>query len=436
MSRSAKLAKAELDVWLYGCRIGRLAAPGAGKLAFEYSQEAAERFGSGSVILSTSLPLDAARRPRGDRVRAFFDGLLPEGEAREALFVRFGVERRDRFGLLEAIGRDCAGALVVVPTGTSDPEAGARLEPLEDGELAALIAGVHERPLGADPDRDVRVSLAGVQDKVLLARTPEGLWARPVGGAPSTHILKPQDMRFPHYAIAEHFCLLLARRLKVALTESEVISVQGRPVLAVERYDRSPTHGHIERIHQEDACQALAVDLASGGSKYQSDGGPSLRSFAHLLARYARQEDVARLLATTTLNVAVGNADAHAKNLSILHHANATVSLAPAYDITPTTFYKKVPTSRGPVDMSHQLGMWINNKRSIHQVSMDDIASEGASWGLGAKAAANIVAETLETIAAQAPGVAQSAEVPEEILAFVASRTEALLAGKTAQAKG
>ncbi len=243
-------------------------------------------------------------------------------------------------------------------------------------------------------------------------------------------------MRFPHYAIAEHFCLLLARRLKVALTESEVISVQGRPVLAVERYDRSPTHGHIERIHQEDACQALAVDLASGGSKHQSDGGPSLRSFAHLLARYARQEDVARLLATTTLNVAVGNADAHAKNLSILHHANATVSLAPAYDITPTTFYKKVPTSRGPVDMSHQLGMWINNKRSIHQVSMDDIASEGASWGLGAKAAANIVAETLETIAAQAPGVAQSAEVPEEILAFVASRTEALLAGKTAQAKG
>ncbi len=167
------MAKAELDVWLYGCRIGRLAAPGAGKLAFEYSQEAAERFGSGSVILSTSLPLDAARRPRGDRVRAFFDGLLPEGEAREALFVRFGVERRDRFGLLEAIGRDCAGALVVVPTGTSDPEAGARLEPLEDGELAALIAGVHERPLGADPDRDVRVSLAGVQDKVLLARTPE-----------------------------------------------------------------------------------------------------------------------------------------------------------------------------------------------------------------------------------------------------------------------
>ena len=281
----------------------------------------------------------------------------------------------------------------------------------------------------------MRLSLPGVQDKVLLARTPQGGWARPVGGAPSTHILKPQDMRLPGYAAAEHFCLLLARRLKLTSIESEVISVQGRPVLAVARYDRSYSEGRTERIHQEDACQALAIDMASGGSKYQSDGGPSLRSFARLLSRYASPEDLTRLLAITTFNVAVGNADAHAKNLSIIHAPNGAISLAPAYDITPTTFYKQVPTSRGLVEMSDQLGMWIGAKRSIHKVATEDLVDEAATWGLGAKAAANIVTETLEAISACAGRAAESAELPEEILGFVVSRTEALLAGKPAQAR-
>ncbi len=429
------MARPQADVWLYGCRIGALSAPGAGKLAFEYSQEAAERFGTGSVVLSTSMPLDAAKRPRGDHVRAFFDGLLPEGDAREALFERFGVVRRDRFGLLEAIGRDCAGAVVIVPAGAGDPQRTGRLEPLGDADLAALVAGVRERPLGDDPELDVRLSLPGVQDKLLLARTSDGGWARPVGGAPSTHILKPQDMRFPGYAAAEHFCSLLARSLKLTSIDSEVISVQGRPVLVVSRYDRIDKDGRTERIHQEDACQALAVDMASGGAKYQAQGGPSLRTLAQLLNRYASREDLTRLLAITTFNVAVGNSDAHAKNLSIIHLPNGDASLAPAYDITPTAFYTKVPTSRGPVDMTNQLGMWINHKRSIHGVTTEDLVAEGVSWGIGAKAAAVAVDGPLQGMREHTARAAETAALPEEILGFVTSRTEALLAGKPTRAR-
>lgn len=424
-------SRPSLDVWLYDTQIGSLSEPQYAKMRFDYTEEAEHRFRPGSVILSTSMPVNAARRPRGDVVRAFFDGLLPEGEARGVISDVFSVRRGDHFGLLSAIGRDCAGAVVLLPAGSPAPGTGRGMDPLADQDLERLVARLKERPLGAD--NDVRVSLPGAQEKLLLARTPDGTWGRPVDGAPSTHILKPQDMRLDSYAVAESFCLHLAGRLGLTDVDTEVIDVNGRPVIVVSRYDRQQTPDGVIRIHQEDACQALGVDCSDRPyRKYQADGGPSLRAFAEVLTDYAAPRDRSKLLALMVTNVAVGNADAHAKNVSLLHLRDGSSTLAPAYDITPTTFYQDVPTPEGPKDLSDRLGMWINNKKSIHDVTADDLIAEGASWGMPRAETSRVVEETLRGIEEHTEAAASETGLPAEILDFVAQRTGSLAIGDPA----
>jgi serine/threonine-protein kinase HipA len=418
-----------LDVWLYDTLVGSLAEPQYGKLRFGFTEEAERRFRPGSVVLSTSMPINAQRRPRSDIARAFFNGVLPEGEPRDRLSEGFAVRRGDAFGLLSAIARDCAGAVVLQPAGGPVPGSADRVDPLADHDLERLIARLRERPLGADDE--VRVSLPGVQDKLLLAKTPDGAWGRPVAGAPSTHILKPQDMRLDSYAAAEAFCLHLAAHLGLTDVDTEVIDVDGRPVIVVSRYDRRRTPSGVVRIHQEDACQALGVDCSERPyRKYESGGGPSLRSFAAVLAGYAGPGDRAKLLALTILNVTIGNADAHAKNLSIVHLPDGTTALAPAYDLTPTTFYKDVPTPEGPKDLSDKLGMWVNGKRVMQDVTAEDLAAEGASWGLPRAEADQVVQTTLGRISELIDVAAREAPLPAAVIDFVAGATVALSAGR------
>ncbi len=422
-----------LDVWLYGTMVGRLTEPKYGKIRFDFSDDSQRRFRSGSVVFSVSMPISTNRRPRGDITKAFFDGLLPEGDARDSISDRFSVTRGDNFGLVSAIGRDCAGAVVIQPSDLPEPPSGAGVEILADRDLERLISQIKERPLGAD-DR-VRVSLPGAQEKLVLSKTADGVWARPVGGAPSTHILKPQDMRLDSYAAGEVFCLGLARRLGLTTVESEVIDVAGRPVCVVSRYDRELTPEGTMRIHQEDICQALAVDCSNrSGRKYQAEGGPSLHDVADVLSAFAPLSERTKLLALAVTNVVVGNADAHAKNISLLHPPDGTVVLAPAYDITPTTFYRGVPTPDGPTDLSDRLAMWINNKQSIHDVTAEDLVAEGSSWGIPEPTAERLVTTTIADIIRYSGAVDAECPIPAEMLDFIAQRAKALGDGAAAGA--
>jgi serine/threonine-protein kinase HipA len=240
-------------------------------------------------------------------------------------------------------------------------------------------------------------------------------------------------MRLESYAVAEDFCFRLARDLGLTTVDTEVIDVDGRPTIVVSRYDRLRTSEGVIRVHQEDACQALGVDCSERPHrKYQSGGGPSLREFAEILTGYAPPQDRSKFLALTTTNVAVGNADAHAKNVSLMHFTDGSSALAPAYDITPTTFYKDVPTSEGSKDLSDRLGMWINNKKGIHDVTADDLIAEGASWGMSAAEASRVVEETLRGIEENTETAAVATGLPAEILDFVAQRTRSLAAGDPA----
>ena len=129
-------------------------------------------------------------------------------------------------------------------------------------------------------------------------------------------------------ATNEATCLRLAGACGLAVAEAELLDVAGLPVLAVRRYDRqdSPA-GHMPvRAHQEDGCQATA---SPPGMKYEEQGGPTLRDLVGVLRDFGDPRDATTLLRRTTSNIAVGNADAHAKNFSVLHKLdNPSIGLA------------------------------------------------------------------------------------------------------------
>jgi len=186
----------ELAVWLYGSCVATIASERR-RPRLTYTDEARGLYAPGIPLLSLSLPIRGERYPQGI-VRPFLDGLLPEGESRRVIARAAGVDTDDTHGLIKALGRDCAGAIVIQPMEESAPPPSTTLtaEPLDDEELADLAGNLTSAPLGADGR--VRVSLAGVQEKLLLTRMPDGTWGRPVAGTPSAHILKPEIAAHPN----------------------------------------------------------------------------------------------------------------------------------------------------------------------------------------------------------------------------------------------
>ena len=239
-----------LAVWLYGVEVAIVERDSRRRLRLAYTHEALETFSLGTPLLSLRLPLT------GDRygnvpTRAFLDGLLPEGEPRRVLAEDLGLAADDTFGLIGALGRDCAGALVIQPYDqpAPAPASTAGVAPLTADDLTRLVANLRSAPLGID--RRVRLSLAGVQEKLLLARRPDGSWARPTGGAPSTHILKPEIGRYPRTVENEAFCMRVARHLGLPAAEVETLTTTGgHRLLVVARYDRhTGPDGAVERVH-------------------------------------------------------------------------------------------------------------------------------------------------------------------------------------------
>jgi serine/threonine-protein kinase HipA len=371
----------ELAVWLYGERVG-IVDEERDRPRLTYTGEALSLYPLGTPVLSLMLPLRPERFTQGI-VRPFLDGLLPEGQARLAVAEEFNLRARDTFGLIRAIGRDCAGAVVIQPADepAPPPPSTLRAEPLSDTDIEALVAKLQTAPLGVD--ERVRVSLGGVQQKLLLTRMPDGSWGRPVDGTPSTHILKPAIDRFPQTVENEAFCMRVARHLGLPVAAVAMAVIGSRRLLVVERYDRIiHPGGTVDRVHQEDFCQATGT---VPDNKYEEDGGPSLRRIAELLEATATPGALDDLLRAVTVNVLIGNGDAHAKNFSLLHHPSGARTLAPLYDLLCTMHYG-----------DDHLALYIDNVQRTHRVTADRIANEATRWGLSRAHAIAVIADVVD----------------------------------------
>jgi serine/threonine-protein kinase HipA len=196
-------------------------------------------------------------------------------------------------------------------------------------------------------DEGVRLSLAGAQEKLAIHRSPQGI-SIPLGGAPSTHILKPAIERFGGLIHNEAFCMNLARLIGLSVAPVEVGNIEGIDYLLVERYDRrweadgEPIGQRLKRIHQEDFCQALGIVPER---KYQNEGGPSLKESFVLLRECSSSPvlDLNALLDAVIFNALIGNHDAHGKNFSMIYSGGKT-RMAPLYDLLCTTLYTELST--------------------------------------------------------------------------------------------
>jgi serine/threonine-protein kinase HipA len=392
-------------VWLYGERVAVTDRP-RGRPRLAYTSEALDRYALGTPLLSLSLPVDERRYPQG-LARPFIDGLLPEGESRTSIARDVGVRADDTYGLIRELGRDCAGAIVIQPADDPAPPKPTTLtaEPLKPKGVAALVGNLRSAPLGAGGR--VRISLAGIQEKLLLTRMPDGAWGRPVDGTPSTHILKPEIAAYPKTVENEAFSMRVAQSLGLDVAAVETTQIAKRKLIVVERFDRTVSaDGSVERIHQEDFCQATGVPPET---KYEQDGGPSLRRIAEILQSVAAPDSLERLLEAVTLNVLIGNGDAHAKNFSLLHHPSGALTLTPLYDLMCTLHYG-----------DNGLAMYIDSVQRTDRVTAARIANEAVRWGMSRERAMATIADVLDRApATMVTARKQTPGLPRELFATV-----------------
>ena len=333
-------ASHSLAVWMNGERVGLWSAPPGRPQVFRYDEAWLE---SGSRrVLSLSLPFTVGNEPlRGAAVANFFENLLPDNEQiRRRIQSRFLTDSGSAFDLLSAIGRDCVGAIQLLPTDQPHPEVKKiQAKRLDAAGVARAIRSTLSNGGGlplADSE-DFRFSIAGAQEKTALLYHNDA-WCLPLGATPTTHILKlplglvggmAADMR--DSVENEWLCHQILKAYGLPIAECEMARFEEHRVLVVKRFDRAPASGWIARLPQEDFCQALGRPPAL---KYEAESGPGMGDILRVLAGSSHaEEDRRNFLRAQLLFWMLAATDGHAKNFSLFHERGGTYRLTPFYDV-------------------------------------------------------------------------------------------------------
>ena len=325
-----------LNVYLNSRLVGQLRRQASGAIDFQYAPEWLAWENAFPVSLSLPMRED---RYTGDRVIAVFDNLLPDSDAiRRRLAERVRADGSDAYSLLAKIGRDCVGALQLLPDGIEPGPAGAvEGRPVAKEYIARKIGDLSTAPLGVDEDEEFRISLAGAQEKTAFLFW-KNKWYVPHGTTPTTHIMKPQIGVLPsgidltRSVENEYLCLKLSEAFGLPSAHVVIADFKDRRVLVVERFDRSWTaNRRLLRLPQEDCCQALSIPPSR---KYESDGGPGIVAILDLLKASDEPElDRRQFLKAQILFWLIGASDGHAKNFSVFLRPGGRFRLTPLYDV-------------------------------------------------------------------------------------------------------
>jgi len=330
-----------LSIWTNSHRVGTWTLNRRGEHTLKYDSEWMNS--PAGRPLSLSLPFTGDVALKGDRVRNFFDNLLPDSETvRLRLATRFKTESAETFDLLQAIGRDCVGAVRLLGENESPIDVQSILgTPLSESEIESLLVQTtRSGPMGnLDDQDDLRISLAGAQEKTALL-WHQGQWMRPHGVTPTTHILKlpigmvgHRQADFSTSVENEWLCMNLLAEFGLPVARTEILTFGSQKVLSVERFDRQlhSSGDWIMRLPQEDFCQVMGVP---SHLKYESDGGPGLADVAGVLKGSIQGEhDLTTLLTTQLLFWMLAAPDGHAKNFSIRVLPQGRYQLTQLYDV-------------------------------------------------------------------------------------------------------
>lgn len=277
-------------------------------------------------FLASSLPYQAEPIPTvGDNLHPFFINLLPEGARLAALVERRRTAKGDFLSMLMDVGFDTVGDVAVVREGVGPVKRAARVDP---GSIR--FSEVLDRELS-----EGRSSVPGVQDKI-----SEATISLFVSMRSSAVILKLSPPGLPNLVENEAFFMKMAADCGLEVAKTQVVydmdNVAGLMVARFDRRGKKP----VQKFHQEDGCQLLNVIPAN---KYSVDFPQvNLRAILKAGARHVTSlsDTVRRMLTQYAFSYLIGNADMHAKNLSIYWH-DGIVSLTPGYDILSTLPYPK-----------------------------------------------------------------------------------------------
>jgi serine/threonine-protein kinase HipA len=289
--------------------------------------------------ISLSMPLRPAAPYKGEVVRNYFENLLPDNASiRRRIARRFGTTT-DAIDLLREIGRDCVGAIQLLPEG-SEPENVRRIQatPVSDKEIAEHLARVPaaER-FRADEEDDFRISIAGNQEKTAFMMH-EGRWCKPQASTPSTHIFKlplgvtPRGLDLTTSIENEWLCMQLLSAFSVRTANVEMLQFGKQKILCIERFDRVySSDGWWIRLPQEDFAQVAGVHPEA---KYEEQGGPGIRWILdQLLGSVKSDEDRRDFFRTQVLFWMLAGIDGHAKNFSVFIQERGDFRLTPRYDV-------------------------------------------------------------------------------------------------------
>ena len=344
--------------------------------------------------LSLSLPFTPGNRPhKGDVVRFYFENLLPDSkDIRERVARRYQVGSTDAYTLLREIGRDCVGALQIVPAGGTPPtDLRVQAEPLSDAQVAQLIRLTVQPAAYGDREvrDDFRISIAGAQEKTALTFW-QGRWCRPLGATPTTHIFKlpmgvignlQLDMR--HSVENEWLCAQLVAAFGLPVAHCEMLQFEDQKILGVERFDRRWGQGEqLLRLPQEDMCQATGT---SPVLKYEADGGPGVDRIMALLDGSAeRERDRYRFFMAQLLFWMLSATDGHAKNFSLFLRAQGAFEMAPLYDVL--SVYPMLGEGPGKLSVHRaRMAMAVRSKNAhwqVNKILLRHWQAVGARYGI------------------------------------------------------
>lgn len=388
--------------------VGQLIQDDGGQMTFKYD---ASWLGKPEPIaLSRSLPLREETFTQKE-CRGFFGGTLPEEDNRRIIARILGISDKNDFAMLEQIGGECAGAISFLPEDKEITDDDDRYRDLADAELAKILRELPRRPLMAGED-GIRLSLAGAQDKIAV-RIDDGKISIPRGSAPSSHVLKPAIDTYEGVVFNEAFCMALARAGGLNAAPVDIGKVEDIDYLLVERYDRiRDGQANIQRLHQEDFCQALGIPSEI---KYQSEGGPSLAICFDLIrdASSAPALDLIAMLDAVIFNFLIGNHDAHAKNFSLLYMPDRSIRLAPLYDLVSTVYYE---------ELTNKMAMQIGKQPESALIRPKDVDQFAADAGLGAALARARIPALANRLLEEICGIDKPNPVSEDVAKLIEER--------------
>lgn len=366
----------ELNVYLFDSLAGILKTTSDRGTVFTYDSKYLD---GKNIPLSISLPLREKEFTQKECI-PYFVGLLPEGTVKQRIAQDLHVSELSTVKLLVALGGECAGTVSFYSSENQNIKIkknnwvlnDKNYKEITDQEIFELIQNISERPL-LYSSKELRLSLAGAQEKISLAFF-NNKWHLPINGAPSTHILKPTRARnLSTIAANEFICMQLANNMKMQVPQTQLIYIEDIPVFVCERYDRKLNidENKIERIHQEDFCQALSV---MSDNKYQADGGPSYADCLNLIQNHFSNplQDSSKFLKSILFNYLIGNCDAHAKNYSLIT-TEGKIYLSPLYDLVSTSIYKS---------LTHKMAMNVGTEYDIEKIRRSDFIKQAESCGI------------------------------------------------------